>query len=118
MGTEKTLPYPSAYPFDWTVSPLYEIIFTVQVVCDVLIPIIVLGCDFLFFSLCFTLTAQYIGLHHVIRKLGSKDMRNIIEKVGFDQSEIPQNQEDVAKMFIEIFAKQHVMLVRSVFFRI
>lgn len=109
---DKNLPYPTLYPFDWTVRPFYEILFVVQVTCDVLIPVLVFGYDFLFFSLCFILTAQYICLYHVIEKLGTKDMKTVMEKIGFNSEEIPENQDHVAQMFMEMFVKQHVILFK------
>lgn len=114
LGNGKALPYPTVYPFDWTVNPVYPIVFSLQTICDVLIPVIVLGYDFLFFSLCFTITAQYLCLHRVIRKLGTEEMGTVIQKLGYDSDEIPDNHDDISKLFIKIFIKQHVTLVRYV----
>lgn len=112
LGSDRNLPYSTVYPFDWTVSPWYESLFLAQAVCDILIPVLVFGYDFLFFSLCFTLTAQYMCLQQVIEKLGTNDMKKIMEKIGFCLDEIADNQDDVAKLFIQSIVKQHVMLFR------
>lgn len=112
VANERMLPYPTVYPFDWTVSPVYEITFFLQSFCDLIVPVIVLGYDFLFFSLCFTVIAQYICLHHVISRLGSRDMKEVLVNIGFSRDDISLNQDDVAKLFIKTFVKQHEILIR------
>lgn len=112
IGDNTSLPIPVVYPFDCTVSPVYEILYVLESICVISIPLMVWGYDFLFFDLCFTLTAQYITLHHVIEKLGSNEMTKIMRNIGFDDDEIPDNKDDVAKLFTKMFVKQHETVVK------
>ncbi|KAI4456945.1 odorant receptor [Holotrichia oblita] len=71
IGVRK-LPYSSWYPFDWSTTPTYEILYTIQVyVAIYIIANTVCGYDFLYCSICANCVAQYRLLNEAIKYIGS-----------------------------------------------
>lgn len=112
-NTEKNLPYPSIYPFDWKVTPIWQILFFLHCIVDLyVIPVTVFGFDFLFVGLCFTVMAQYIILRDVVLRLGTKEMKKFLYIIDKNKNIDEETNDNVTKMFLRICWKHHVKLLK------
>ncbi|GJQ88303.1 hypothetical protein Trydic_g3782 [Trypoxylus dichotomus] len=110
----RQLPYSSWYPFDWTVTPAYQIIYSFQAYFNAFVDIsAVLGYDNLFYSVCFNCTAQFRLLCEAVRLVGSGKEGEVIERL----SKIPGIVEDTVvgdpeRRLLVICVRHHQKLIK------
>lgn len=116
IGVRK-LPYSSWYPFDWSLSPTYEILYTIQVyVAIYIIANTVCGYDFLYCSVCANCVAQYRLLNEAIKYIGSgrekilTDLLFGIPGVGY-RPVLTKEYEDERKLLV-ICVNHHQKLIK------
>ncbi|KAI7815434.1 Odorant receptor Or113 [Rhyzopertha dominica] len=69
-GTERVLPIPAWYPYNWTASPVFELTMLHQVVVNIFMCTSFCNSDLLVFALCYTTAAQF--------KILGTNFRNIV----------------------------------------
>ncbi|KAK5641708.1 hypothetical protein RI129_010255 [Pyrocoelia pectoralis] len=70
----RELPLISWYPLDWTVTPIYEIIYFLQCVGDMYLAIIgICGHDNIFLAICLNCVAQFMILKDVVTTAGEEE---------------------------------------------
>lgn len=113
--SERRLPFRSKFPFEWKISPFYELLFIFQVCTNILVIITsILGHDFLFVVLMVNLINQFRVLKGVLRTIGTKDGKEFyiaLEKLN-GQEDIIVDYTD-AKMFRKCVI-HHIKLLRYV----
>lgn len=74
LSKERQLPFISKFPFNWKVSPTYEILFVFQVLTNICVNITsILGHDFLFIALLLNIICQFKLLKETLRKIGDEN---------------------------------------------
>lgn len=80
---KRDLPFPSWFPFSWTETPYYQIIYVTQWLTNMcFIFVIILAHDYLFMSLSFNCIVQFELLQRILRNFGKKgaDNKNLLGK--------------------------------------
>lgn len=107
ISTERRLPFVSDLPFDWTATPVYEILFIFQVLTNVLINITsILGHDFLFYALTINVICQFRLLKYVVRRIGSKDAERMVVLVGGN------TRQDIDAELLRRCVQHHTLLLK------
>ncbi|XP_015834341.1 odorant receptor Or1 [Tribolium castaneum] len=93
ISGERILPFETVYPFDWTKSPYYEIIYVTEWMTNIAFILIgICGHDFLFMGLCSNVVGQFTLLRELFGYLGTKNVAQIIKKLGHDTNIEPNRQ--------------------------
>ncbi|RZB39679.1 7tm 6 domain containing protein [Asbolus verrucosus] len=108
----RVLPFESVYPFDWSKSPFYEVIYVVQWMTNIaLILVGICGHDYLFMGICNNVISQYILLKEVIKNLGKLEAETINRKfLGLSASSSKNKIADEDTKLLQSCIDQHAML--------
>ncbi|KAG5892077.1 hypothetical protein JTB14_022735 [Gonioctena quinquepunctata] len=112
LSKERRLPNPIQYPFDWLVSPAYELIYCHQ--CLTLGYIVffgVVGLDFFILAVCSCIIAQYKILQCSFLKFNTNDMLDINKKCEEMGEKINQSYDESKKYLVRCI-KHHQLLLR------
>ncbi|KAG5864530.1 hypothetical protein JTB14_027728 [Gonioctena quinquepunctata] len=75
---ERSLPLPVLFPFDWRITPAYELIYFIQVLSMAYVSFCsILGTNFLSLALCSCVTTQYETLCYMFSKFNTTEMYDI-----------------------------------------
>jgi 7tm Odorant receptor len=77
----KELPMKSWYPFDWSQSPIYEILYFYQSFVNFIVITIVCGYDNLFLCLCTNVAVQFELLQEVLGMIGHRKSDELAKKL-------------------------------------
>ncbi|XP_017777972.1 PREDICTED: uncharacterized protein LOC108563724 [Nicrophorus vespilloides] len=93
-----TLPFLSWYPFEYQYSPVYEILYILQVFTNIYVVILsILGHDFIFLALCINVITQYRLLKMIIGFTGSGNNadlnKSLMELDGSPNDQTGENAE-------------------------
>lgn len=114
--TARDIPYNSIYPFDWKISPIYEIVYLGHCVLNFyIVNLAVLGFDLLFMSICFNITEQYMMLGDILQDLGQfKDYktRKLLDITMNNTTDIINNDCCKERRFLVFCIRQHQLLSR------
>ncbi|KAG5892081.1 hypothetical protein JTB14_022739 [Gonioctena quinquepunctata] len=112
LSKERTLPTTIQYPFDWLVSPAYELIYCHQ--CLTLAYIVcfgVVGFDFFILAVCLCVIAQYEILQCSFLKFNTNYMFDINRKCE-EMGEKINHSYDESKRYLVRCIKHHQLLLR------
>ncbi|CAH1141816.1 unnamed protein product, partial [Phyllotreta striolata] len=74
LHQERLLPFHVKYSFDWSVSPVYEIMFISHTISLAILVLSVMGVDMLFISVVMSTVMQYRLLQKCLLKYNTSDM--------------------------------------------
>ncbi|XP_072385489.1 odorant receptor Or1-like isoform X2 [Diabrotica undecimpunctata] len=82
LSANRELPFRSLYPFDCSVSPIYEMIYILHCFINAyLVNWAVLGFDFLFMGICRNIVSQYTLLQKAFLQLGTEKEKYLNKKL-------------------------------------
>lgn len=82
LNKDRSLPYEYCLPFDWRRSPIYEILFPLQIFVASFIPFSVIEShDVLFAALCSNCSAQFRLLRTTLQIIGTGREDDVIRKL-------------------------------------
>lgn len=113
----RKLPYSTWYPFEWTTSPIYEMLYTIQVyVAIYIIANCVCGYDFLYCSLCANCVAQFRLLNKAVVYIGTGKEAELIDFLlkipGVNYQPVRGRMNDDERKLLVICIKHHQKLIR------
>ncbi|KAG5865024.1 hypothetical protein JTB14_001440 [Gonioctena quinquepunctata] len=109
---ERSLPLPVFFPFDWRITPAYELIYFIQALSMAYVSICsVLGTNFLSLALCSCVTTQYETLRYMFSKFNTTEMYDINRRFR-DLGEEVQPNYDEHKTYLVRCIKHHQLLLR------
>ncbi|KAG5892073.1 hypothetical protein JTB14_022731 [Gonioctena quinquepunctata] len=108
----RCLPSPVLFPFDWRITPAYELIFFLQALSIAYVSICsVLGTNFLSLALCSCVTTQYEILRYMFSKFDTIEMFDINKRFRDLGEEVHPNYDE-HKTYLVRCIKHHQLLLR------
>ncbi|RZB39678.1 7tm 6 domain containing protein [Asbolus verrucosus] len=105
----RILPFESVYPFDWSGSPLYEIIYVTEWITNIAFIVVgICGHDYLFLGICSNIVAQYTLLRATFNSLGAANIEETNRRI-LDSNTEPLKRRENEKLLERCIA-HHVML--------
>lgn len=116
---EITLPFESWYPFNWQVTPIYEIIYVSQWLINIYVVIVIIcGHDFVFLASVSNCIAQFKLLKESLRLIGKVDERNEIlnkmRKFSKNNGSFSRNYNNVDDELLVLCIQHHLKLIQYV----
>lgn len=113
-GGRKT-PYKTVYPFDYSGSPEFEVMYLVQSFTNFYVVLgVIIGVDTLFMAICCNVTAQYRLLKNVFLKLGTDEVKELnvrLDLLYVGPSKLEENLNE-EKKFLNRCISHHQLLLR------
>nr|QUP79571.1 odorant receptor 11 [Monochamus saltuarius] len=109
-------PYNTVYPFDYSSSPKFEIMYLMQCFTNFYIVLgVVVGVDILFMAVCCNITAQYRLLKSALLKLGTEEVKELNCKLSqlFAESDTFEKSMSEEKKFFNRCINHHQLLLRT-----
>nr|AVH87248.1 odorant receptor 7 [Holotrichia parallela] len=112
----RQLPYNAWYPFEWSTTPTYEILYVLQVYIDIyIIANTVCGYDFLYGSICVNCIAQFRLLNEAIKKIGTGKEAELtsllLETPGVNYRPIFNKEYEKERRLLVICIQHHQKLI-------
>ncbi|XP_074037773.1 odorant receptor Or1 isoform X2 [Leptinotarsa decemlineata] len=112
FSKNRELPYKTLFPFDFHATPIYQIIYILQIGTHYLIDMSVCGFDFLFMGICAGLTNQYILLGKTYEQVGTENMVPLYNKIRkLDGRRLLGFGQD--RKFLRLCIEHHQLLTRT-----
>nr|AUF73050.1 odorant receptor [Anoplophora chinensis] len=109
-------PYKTVYPFEYSSSPKFEIMYLMQSFINFYVILgVIIGVDCLFMAACYNIIAQFRLLKGVVLKLGTNEVKEINSKLTILSSESDNIGRNVTKEkeFLIRCIKHHQLLLRT-----
>lgn len=110
---EKTLPFVADYPFDWTISPFYEITYVCHLFFIVLLGLgVSVGEDLLVMAILLSTAYQFFILRICFEVFNTDGINNVNKKLRKLQSDqLDCKYDELTEYFIRC-VRHHEMLLR------
>lgn len=107
-----SLPFESWYPFDWQLSPYYEIIYLTQWLVNMYVVVTTIcGHDYIFFATVSNCVAQFKLMNLLLKQLGVDDKREILREIRRIRKTVGEFA-DVDEELLVLCVKHHLKLMK------
>nr|QBB72939.1 odorant receptor [Protaetia brevitarsis] len=110
----RVLPYNSWYPFNWSKTPIYEILYILQGYMAIIVNLnIVCGTDFLYYFICANCTAQFRLLCKAMEEIGRENVYShiLLKTVGVTYSVISNEKSENERRLLVLCIQHHQKLL-------
>lgn len=110
----RNTPYKTIYPFDYTSSPQFEIIYLMQFFTNFHVVLgVIVGVDTSFMAICCNITAQYRLLENMFLKFGTDEVKQLNVKLSLvcgRPRAIEENMSEEKKFLIHCISHHQLLL--------